>query len=226
MEYDVTGITTFCMNDKFVNISLGSFFCLYPQTHVVVVDNSEKDHLCAKLLRDLSDDGAIELIANNTNLGHGKGLLQGMERVKTKYALIFDSDVYFKNGDLIPDMINLMDKDAYGVGFVMWHGNMGQTVRPHIITEPRPKDAMKYLHPFCMLLSVEQYKKWPEFDSFIYERNKTHGAPMMTPMRSIYDAGKEDIIKHLPKTHYVRCKYWNHTSGGSRMALRELDQCP
>lgn len=225
MDYDVTGITTFCMNDKFIKSSLNTFRGLYPKIQVVVVDNSPSDHVCAKMLKSMYENSEIDLIANGENLGHGKGLTQAMERVKTKYVLVFDSDVEFININLLPDMFSLMAHDTYGVGFVMWLGYDGSGVHPWRIQSPRQKGAMKYLHPFCALLSIEQYKKFKPFDTYVPKRNRVHGAPMTSPMQSIHDSGKDYVIKYLPDSRYTKCKYWNHTSGGVRMILRERKLC-
>ena len=221
MEFDVTGITTFCMNDKYVQSSLGTLKGLYPNIPIVVADNSWKGDNCTRLLIDMADTGAIELIVNGDNLGHGRGLTQCLEKVKTKYVLMFDSDVEFINIDLLPDMFALMDDNTYGVGFVMWHGYNGETMRPCHLQEERPENSIKYLHPFCSLISMEKYGLYAPLD-IMTEKNKAHGAPMMSPMRDIYDAGKEHIIKILPESTYTKCKYWNHTSGGARIVLRKM----
>jgi len=118
-------------------------------------------------------------------------------------------------------MLSLMDKGTYGVGFVMWHGYNGNTSRPHKLSEERPEGAMKYLHPFCALISMEKYGLYAPLDGWIIKSNKPHGSPMMSPMRSIYEAGKEHMVKLLPESAYVKCKYWHHTSGGARLILRE-----
>ena len=223
MEFDITGITTFCMNDKYVHSSLDTLKGLYPTIPIVVTDNSYPGHICTKLLQDVADTGKIELIVNGENKGNGQGLTQALERVKTKYVLMFDSDVEFINIDLLRDMFALMDKDRYGVGFVMWHGINGETARPLHLHEERPKESMKYLHPFCALVSMENYGLYTPISTYTSPgKNKAHGAPMMGPMRNIYDTGNEHAVKFLPESAYVRCKYWNHTSGGARIALREL----
>ena len=222
MGSNITAITTFCMNDEYVETCLGSFMKLFPNIPVVVVNNSPLDDLCTENLERV--DG-IKLINTGKNMGHGQGLLRGMEEVKTKYVLIFDSDVLFKLRKLIPDMLSLMDDDTYGVGFVMWHGMDGKHCRPHLLSEDRPAGAMKYLHPFCVLINVSVYEQYPKFDGFLIKNNKPHGAPMMSAMKAIYDAGKEHIIKLLPESSYVKCKYWHHESGGVRMILRKQELC-
>jgi GT2 family glycosyltransferase len=227
MDYkEISAITTFCMNEEYIKKSLATFLDTYPEIIPIVVDNSDEGSSCDRILNNLWAYGQIRLISNGNNLGHGYGLTQGMEKVKTKYVLIFDSDVIFFNRDLIPDMMAMMDSDTYGVGFVMWLGIDGDPVRPHHIHEERPKNSMKYLHPFCALISVEQYKQYKPFDTFVVKHNKTHGSPMLSAMRSIYNAGDEYKIKKLPDSSYTKCKYWNHMSGGARIVLRKMGRCP
>jgi len=224
MEYDVTAVTVFCMNDEYIKICLSSFMDLYPKVRTIVVDNSSPDHACANILRNLWSYGQITLIENGENLGHGTGLIQGIEKVKTKYVLLFDSDVHFKTDELLPDMLALMDEDTYGVGYTMWHGYGGRHVRPHSVHEPQPEGSMRFMHPVCALISMEQYVKWPPIDSLCAGGSKHHGAPTSSIMEAIDKAKMGHIIKHLPESAYVDCKYWHHTSGGVRLALRKIAQ--
>jgi len=222
MAFDITGITTFCRNDEYVDICLGTLTDLYPWLRVIVVDNSPLDHVCAEKLRDIERQGKIELIANGKNLGHGPGLALALEEVKTSFVLMFDSDVEFINKDLLQDMMRQMGNGTYGTGFVMWHGVDGCPRRPFNLHEERPPNSLKYLHPFCALISMHEYKNYAPIDTFIESHNIAHGSPMTSPMEDIHRRGHEYKIKLLPGSHYTRSEYWNHTSGAVRIILRDL----
>jgi len=215
MDYDIIGITVFCKNTDYIPICLGSFRGYY-DIPLIIIDNSENDQCTKGLIKYNKEDNKSRLIINEKNLGHGAGLIQGIKYVDTRYVLIFDSDVKFINKNLIPDMLSLMDEDKYGIGFTMWTLKCGGTASPWKIDESRPKDAIKYLHPFCALLSMKMYKKYPPF-------NQKRSAPTIDAMVAINNEGLENkLIIHLPGSSYKNCKYWQHTSGASRIIINKI----
>lgn len=200
MDFDVTGLTVYYRTDiKYIE----SFKKIYSDVPLIIVDNSA-DERYAEILKRINAD----IIVNEKNLGHSGGLSGGIKKVKTKYVLIFDSDVEFINYDLIPDMLKLIGNN-YGVGFTVWLKN-GLTL------SKKENGAIRYLHPFCALISIEMYNKFVPFP--IYNKaNKYHGAPMLDPIVSL---NNDNLLVHLPDSQYTKCKYWNHVSGATRIFIK------
>ena len=218
MASDITAITVYYKRKEYIKRYLSTFLSLFPDIAVIVVDNSPRDDECARKLYDMWQEKKIELLVNHGNLGHGKSLYLAMDLIKTKYVLIFDSDVEFINTNLIKDMMNLMDEEKYGIGYTTWAWPNGGSAAPYYTHLPRPSGAIKYLHPVCALLSVKTYYKFPPFEYSKYEG----GAPMIAAMRKINELGLEDnLLTHLPRSGYTRCKYWNHLSGGTRILINQ-----
>jgi hypothetical protein len=159
------------------------------------------------------------MLAQN-NLGHGRGMDLALRQVKTKYALIFDSDIVMIKSP-VQLMINMMESDTYGVGYVEKTdmGGYEWGARP----EHAAEGFMYMLHPFFHLLQVENYFK---FHPYVH-----HGAPCFLAARDIHRHGLTDkIIKILPGLGHTSGKGWCwnpvtplyviHNTAGTRNARR------
>jgi hypothetical protein len=141
--------------------------------------------------------------------------------VKTKYVVIFDSDIIMLKSP-VEEMFKLVEKDTYAVGWIYEIGidgfDYGTPGRNHL--KPIP-----YIHPYFMLLSVDQYFK---FHPFIH-----HGAPCYKAFLDIYEKGLSDkILKHFKgltghtNGHGINwvgkpSKYIQHDFGGTRIANKK-----
>lgn len=152
---------------------------------LLIVDGSDRGSDCWAYAESLRG-GFTRVDHVGWNIGHGRGMDYGISRVETQWLLIFDSDVVILESPLV-QMLAMTDKETYGVGWVYEVGrdgfDYGTPNRGH--TEPIP-----YLHPYFMLLSTWQYRR---FAPFVH-----HGAPCYKAMVDIYDRGlSARVLKHF-----------------------------
>jgi len=181
---DVTGIVV-CHNTKnLIRQAYNSVREFYPHMPIIIVDGSDRNSPCAMYVSDLVVENTT-IIHPGRNIGHGRGMHLGITHVKTKYALIFDSDTRLL-ADCIPAMLEKMEEDTFGVGSVIYV-NVGGNA-----TKPRPgKLAIPYLHPFFHLINIQNYRK---YKPYIH-----HGAPCLSTMYDIYEKGLSNrVLINLP----------------------------
>lgn len=207
----VTGLTVFYKTPHLVDISIKAFRRFYPNTALIVVNNSPEDDECAiALIEFAKKDKKTLIIQLNKNYGHGPGLNRGMEYVKTPYIYIFDSDTEIIKEDMLEDMLSLMDSQTYGVGFTRLTSRGGSHRDGGALDDP---EVMTYLHPLACVLSMHQYQKFPKFSS--------GGAPFNRAMSAIKDTGNADIlIKTFPVIGFnnrtIPDSYVRHRGGQTR----------
>lgn len=206
--FNITGLTVFYKTPDLIDISLKPFKKFYPNTPLVIVNNSPEDDECTiellKFAKNYLDDTLV--IQLDMNYGHGPGLNRGMEYIDTPYVYIFDSDVEILRGDLLEDMLGVMTPGIiYGTGFTRLTSRGGSHRDEGNLTDP---EVMTYLHPLACLISTEQYNKFPKFNS--------GGAPFSNAMSAIKDTGfAQGLIKFFP-VHLGRVKYIKHHGGTTR----------
>jgi len=193
---EVTGLTV-CWNTKnLIEKALRSVRNFHPDMKIVVIDGSSRHDLCYQYLDQLVRiDTNLTVDHVNRNIGHGKGLHRGIEKIRTRYALIFDSDIVMVQSP-VTDMLAMMEEDTYGVGYTEITGYDGFEYGVHPIhNRHRP---VKYLHPYFQLLQIREYKK---YKPYIH-----HGAPCIAAMLDLHLRGLSDkVIKEFPGL--------GHTSG-------------
>ncbi len=190
----VTGVTV-CWNTKdLIERSVGSIHKFHPEIKIIIIDGSPEGSECYQYLHYLKQDN-IEVYQVKRNIGHGKGMAYGMERVQTPYALVFDSDIEMVKSPLL-GMLEMMEEDIWGVGYcerVGYDGFDYGTWAKHKTQEP-----VKYMHPYFHLVQKSVYVKFPPYIH--------HGAPSVRTMVAIHRAGLSDrILKEFPGL--------GHTSG-------------
>lgn len=199
---NITGLTVFYKTAHLIDISLEAFRKYYPDMPLVVVNNSPLDDECTeKLLAFTIEDCNINFVQLDSNYGHGPGLNRGMERVKTDYVYIFDSDTEIVKEGMLENMLSLMDSHTYGIGFTRLTSRGGSHRDKGTLDDP---EVMTYLHPLACTISMHQYGKFPKFSS--------GGAPFNNVCSAIKDTGNtEMLIKHFPvilggrlHTNYVK----------------------
>jgi len=158
----------------------------HPDLPMLIIDGSDKKDPCYEYVKSLKSK-YTEIIQVENNIGHGRGMDMGLRQIKTPYALIFDSDIEMIKSP-IPQMLEMMDNETYGVG---WIYNIGRDGRDwgkgHGPDEPK----IPYLHPYFQLLNVEKYKK--------YHPYVHHGAPCYLAMIDIFEKGESDkLLKEFP----------------------------
>jgi len=183
----ITGVTV-CWNTKdLIECAHNSIRRFHPDMPLIVIDGSDPGDTCAAYVRGLASDKTA-VVSLGYNIGHGRGMCMGIEKVKTKYALIFDSDIEMLISP-IGAMLTMMEDDTFGVGYIEKTGFDGFEYGVH--PQHAKEGWMPYLHPYFQLINIENYRK---FHPYVH-----HGAPCYLTMLDIYKKGLSGkIIKEFP----------------------------
>jgi hypothetical protein len=189
---NITAITVVHNTPELVIRAITSIKKHYPELPILIINGSNLDSECTHILNSIQDD-YITLVNVGYNIGHGKGMHLGLTTIETDLALIFDSDIYLKNGTIIEQMIDRIEY-KYGVGEIVKTNDEGYN---------KEGGEIKYLHPYFMLLDVKQYFKHPPFVH--------HGAPCYKAMNEINKSGCGQLLVEIELSDYVR-----HDGRGTR----------
>lgn len=191
---DITGITV-CSNTKdFIEQTYTSVRKFHPDIPIVIIDGSMLGDPCAFYVKKLTSD-LTTTISLGYNIGHGRGMCMGIDHTKTKYALIFDSDIKMLRSP-VNQMLVMMGDDTFGVGLIVKTGLDGHDYGKKL--QHRETGYMLYLHPYFQLINISNYKK---FHPYVH-----HGAPCYLTMLNIHKQGLSNkIIKEFPNLgNYVK----------------------
>ena len=196
---NITAITTVYRTTDLLINTYESFRKFYPELSFIIIDNSA-DGSCSDLTRCwMEDDPHLTVIENEENEGHGDGMHQAIGYANSINLFIFDSDVTFVKPNLLEDMMEYMNSDIYGVGWLLNLDRGGRNVPSGFKGE-----TIKYLYPAFMLLNRNQYYKFYKFTRF--------GLPPLTAMLEIHDKGLTDrLLIDFPVKDYI-----THKSGATR----------
>lgn len=123
-----------------------------------------------------SEPSIIKVIHTHVNIGHGPGLNIGIQKAKTPYIIVMDSDAVLREPSVISEMYNSIQGDnVYGAGLVVNVTDAGTT---------DPKGKYKYLHPYFAMFKKDTFNKYAPFIN--------HGAPWLRTMKEIN--GKMDVV--------------------------------
>jgi glycosyltransferase involved in cell wall biosynthesis len=189
---NITAITVVHNTPELLIRAVTSIKRFYPELQILIINASNEDSECTHILNSIQDD-YITLVNVGYNIGHGKGMHLGLTTITTDYALIFDSDIYMKNGNIIEPMLRALDY-KYGVGEIVKTNDEGYN---------DAKGEINYLHPYFMLLDVAQYFKHPPFVH--------HGAPCYKAMNEINKSGCGQMLVNYDLSDYIR-----HDGRGTR----------
>jgi len=162
---------------------------------IIIVDGSDIYDPCREYVKSLSSPYTMIILCNN-NIGHGRGMDLAIKQVKTRFALIFDSDIAMIKSP-VQIMLDMMESDTYGVGYIEKSAYDGfeYGAKP----EHRGQPFMYMLHPFFHLLQVSEYFK---FHPYVH-----HGAPCYLAALDIHKRGlTSKIIKVLPDLGHTHGK--------------------
>lgn len=177
---DITGIVVCYNTKKLMECTYNSFRRFHPEMSLIIIDGSDPNNPCASYVKSLASDKTT-VISAGKNIGHGRGMCKGIEMAKTKYALIFDSDIEMIKSP-VSQMLKMMDETTFGVGNICKTGLSGGKIKDI---------SMLYLHPYFQLININNYKK--------YHPYVHHGAPCYLTMRDIHKkklSGK--VLKLFP----------------------------
>lgn len=192
MNENITGITV-CYNTKYsMERTYESVRKFCPDVPIIIIDGSDPDDPCASYVKSLASD-LTTVVSLGKNINHGPGMHMGIIQAKTKYALIFDSDVEILKS-CIPDMLRMMEEDTFGIGSIIKKRLNGYPYTPPHLEEK----WMFYLNPFFQLININNYKK--------FHRYVHHGAPCWKTMLNIHKQElSSKILKRLPDLeNYVK----------------------
>lgn len=181
---DITLISVTYNTRDLIETAINSIRKHCGKQNMFIVDGSERNNDCYKYLEAMAMGGDLRMYSAGYNIGHGHGLDLAMERVQTPYALMFDSDIEVLK-DPIPEMLELMDKDTYGVGWITEVGRDGYDYG----TWPwhKKETPIKYLHPYFALVNIEMYHRFKPLCH--------HGAPFFKSMVDLHDKGEAWRLK-------------------------------
>lgn len=173
----------------------------HPDMPIIIIDGSAPADPCASYVKSLASD-LTTVVSLGYNIGHGRGLCMGINQAETKYALIFDSDIEMLKSP-VSQMLGMMEKDTYGVGYNEKTGFDGFVYGVH--RHHAQEGWMFYLHPFFQLINIANYKK---FHPYVH-----HGAPCYLAMLDIHKRELSNkILKEFPGL--------GHSGGISREHIR------
>src|ERR1035437_2325100 len=174
-----------------------SFRKFHPEMLFIIVDGSDLNDPCRAYVESLAGPYNMLMLAQG-NIGHGKGMDLAISQVKTKYALIFDSDIIMVKSP-VQEMIDLMEPDSYGCGYLEKTGLDGYEYGAH--ANHKNEDFMMMMHPFFHLLQISEYYKFAPYCH--------HGAPCFKAALDIHNHGlSEKIYKVFPGLGHTHGKGW------------------
>lgn len=196
---EVTGIVVVHNTKELFQRAYESVRKFIPEMMIIIVDGSDLNDPCREYVKSLTSPYTI-LILCNTNIGHGRGMHLGIQQVKTRFALIFDSDIVMIKNPLMGMLKMIKETDnIYGVGYLEKTGYDGfeYGAQPH----HKSQGYMMMLHPYFHILQVSEYFK---FHPYVH-----HGAPCFLAALDIHRKGlTSKIIKEFPGLGHSSGKGW------------------
>jgi hypothetical protein len=167
---------------------------------IIIVDGSDASDPCYLYVCSLSSVITTVAICGR-NIGHGVGMDIAIRMCKTRFALIFDSDIVMHKSP-VEQMLALVEEDTYGIGYLEKTGFDGFEYGAH--QNHKREGFMWMLHPYFHLLQISEYYK---FHPYVH-----HGAPCYLAALDIHNKGlTSKIIKEFPGLGHSSGKGWNWT---------------
>ena len=193
----VTGIVV-CHNTKdLMERAYSSIRKSHPFMDIIIIDCSNIDDDCYKYVSTLVDD-YTRVFHSEDNIGHGRGVVYGLQFVTTPFVLVFDSDIEMLKSP-VQQMLDMVDDDTYGVGYIEKTAFDGHEwgCKPQHLNQ----NWMRYLHPYFCLIQLKEYYKYQPFCH--------HGAPAVNTMLDIYSKGIScRVIKEFEGLGHSSGKGW------------------
>lgn len=198
---DITGITVVQDTKDLIERAYNSIRRFHPDMPIIIIDGSTPSDPCASYVKSLASD-VTTVVSLGYNIGHGRGMCMGIDKAKTPFALIFDSDIEMLKSP-VQAMFEMMEEDTFGVGYIeektAFDGFEWGWPRHNTLGE-----WMSYLHPFFQLIDIRNYRK---FYPYVH-----HGAPCYLTMLDIHKQGLSDkILKQFPGLGHSSGKGLNWT---------------
>lgn len=173
-------ITVSYNSPDLIEAVLRTFRQFYPNK-VYVIDGSTPE-IAAQIAPVAAGFADVEFIPFGYNIHHGPGMTWAIENLPLSGEVLFlDSDVEIKRAGFLESLQEQLEPGMWGVGSIQQVNEQGYD---------RPDDgAVAYLHPACMLVNIDVVRRWP--------LPIKHGAPLITTMLALHQAGATDLIRHV-----------------------------
>jgi len=167
-----------------------SFKLYYPQLPLVLINNGGP----------LSGIKNVQVIENESNVGHGPALHQGLLLAETRYVFTLDSDTRTKKGGFLEAMLKRFERNPqlFAIGS-LWRVNPNGVRHSDEETARRKGLGYDYVHPFAALFDREKYEQLKPFQHC--------GAPAISLM--IDAAAKGFYLESFPIGDYI----WHRAAG-------------
>jgi glycosyltransferase involved in cell wall biosynthesis len=181
---DVTAIVVNYGTFRMTRNAIWSLHSLYPDLELLAIENGSPDDSATRLRELEAEIEPLNVVISETNLHHGPGMDAGLRRIKTRWALLFDSDALaFRQG-----FLEEMTKVAVAAGAYMVGQRLLVDDSGFVSEGGRP-----YIHPHCALVEREQYLALAPFER--------HGAPCLRNAHDAEDRGV--VLADFPVADYV-----------------------
>jgi hypothetical protein len=155
----------------------------YPDIKYRIIDGSDDGKIYFEDLEKKDKNFKVERFGYNIH--HGPGMNHAILSSEKKFLLILDSDVSIKK-PLIDEMFKLFK--GYSIGKKIFVNVNG--IRPS-----SGETKYEYVHPYCMLISKEEYINNKPFIK--------HGAPCIESMIDIKNKNLTHMLSHFNIEEYV-----------------------
>ena len=204
---NVTCATVVYKTPKLIKDCYETFRTFYPNVKYILIDNSGGDE-CTKLIRSwLPNDLNLTLMELPENIGHGYGMHMAIERSTTDFLFIFDSDIVFKKYGFLEGMLELMDEDTYGAGWLLEIDMGGRNIPKNYQGE-----ILIYLFDGFWFVNKHQY--------YNFHRLHKYGLPLFKAMIEIHE---QKLDKKILKDFPLNNNYLFHYFGGTRGAFGDCE---
>ena len=197
---DITAITVTYQTRSLLERAYNSIRKFHPDLQMIIIDGSGAGDECQAYVNSLASN-VTSVYPHQYNIGHGRGMDFALKICKTKFALIFDSDIVMLKSP-VKKMLAMMEDDTYGVGYLEKTGFDGFEYGAHSFH--KDQGFMYMLHPYFQLLQISEY--------FKFHRYVHHGAPCYLAALDIHNKGlTSKIIKEFPGLGHSSGKGWSWT---------------
>jgi GT2 family glycosyltransferase len=189
---DITGVVVSYNTKDLLERAYNSVRKFMPEMPIVIVDGSIENSDCYRYVRALKKrDKLVDIFQSGRNLGHGVGMDIGIRRAKTKYILIFDSDIEMMASP-IEEMMKILthDDSIYGVGKIMIVDKKGIN-----IDSSKYGEGIDYLHPYFQMINKSNYLK--------YHKYIHHGAPCIKTAKELKKKGHSSKLINFELDSYI-----------------------
>ena len=178
-----------------------SFAAHYPVVSLILIDNGSQDD-STLFLRSFAQDHHTTLIVNDSNIGHGPAMHQGILLSDKDFIFTLDSDCIVIEGGFIELMLEVFDSDPflYATGKLLWT-NVNGVSYPNQSSPQVRKVGIPYIHPFASMIRRSKYFQLPPF--------RHSGAPAIINMRVAFE--RRVHVQDFPIYDYIQ-----HRGSGTR----------